>query len=341
MSLRILITAVGGDFGQALVKALRLNRAAFEIHGCDMDTAGVGSAFVDSYHVVPPARETDSYVEALDTLCRNFEIQAVIPGSEPEIAALSRLSSFPRLPSGAALICQPAQWLDTYGDKLNCMRALEGKVELVPFADGEDKPAVERLLAQTDFPVIVKSRRSSGSRTLRIAHDAHGLKHALADTPAPLVQQYIDDGGGEYTAGVFVCEQFSTMIAFKRELNLVGCSWYAENSDDEEVLDYVRRVAVASGLSGSANVQVRKGAAGVRLLEINPRFSSLVAARAVCGFRDAEWSLGMALGHSLASPAQPYRRIRFRRFFHEMIDLGEGFRAVSEWSPQEIKLTVG
>lgn len=331
---QVLVTAVGGDLGQALVKALRLSSQPVVCHGCDMDGAGVGCAFVDSFHVVPRA-DSPRYVEALDRICRSLAIDAVVPASEPEIYALSRLGRPPRLPCGTPLVCQEALWVDKYGDKLACMQALQGKVELAPFADGSDGEAVARLVAEAGFPVAVKSRRSSGSRSLRIANDDSQLRAALATTHLPLVQAFIDASEGEFSVGVFVCEHFSSAIAFKRDLGPVGASWYAETSTDESVLDYATRIASSAGLRGSANVQARKSARGVRLLEVNSRFSSLVAARAACGFRDAEWSVALALGRRPEAPAGSYRHIRFRRFFHELVDFGAGFQAASEWRPKE------
>ncbi len=85
-SIRVLITAVGGDLGQALVKALRLSEQRIHIVGCDSDPAGVGSAFTDAYRTVPSAKNVAPFVEAINSLCRAEKIHAVIPACEPEIA---------------------------------------------------------------------------------------------------------------------------------------------------------------------------------------------------------------------------------------------------------------
>lgn len=332
--LRVLVTAVGGDLGQAVVKALRLSQDPIRIYGCDVDTASIGSAFVESYYAVPFASDMANYLDVLDRFCRSLQIQAVIPTSEPEIDVLSRLGSPPRLPCGAAIVCQDSAWLDTYGDKFNCMRALDRKVELAGFANGNDQAAVARLVSSVGFPLVVKARRSSGSRTLNITQDLKELTSSLKQVPSPIVQEYIDDNDGEFTVGAFVSEQIETMIAFKRELSSIGCSWFAETSNDSDVLHYVRKIVEVSKLKGSANFQVRKGQHGVHLLEINPRFSSTVAARAICDFRDVEWSLRVALGLRITQPPEAYRHIRFRRFFHEMVDFGNGFGVIAEWIPR-------
>jgi hypothetical protein len=86
-------------------------------------------------------------------------------------------------------------------------------------------------------------------------------------------------------------------------------------------------------------VFVWKSSDGVQLLEINPRFSSLVAARAICGCKDLEWSLKLALKLKNLERVQNYKEIRFRRYLHELVDFGDGFEAISEWSPHHIKAT--
>ncbi len=328
--LRVLVTAVGGDLGQAVVKSLRLSKEPIEIYGCDVDIESLGKAFVDSYHLVPLASEKIEYRQTLNQLCQSFEIQAVLPASEPE---LNELSQYP-LPCDVPLVCQKAGWIDLYGDKLNCFRALEGKVELASFVDGGNIEAVNDLVSQTSFPVVIKSRRSSGSQSLCIAHNHKELKTYLAKTPLPLVQEYIEDWEGEYSIGIFATDKFKTAIAFRRKLGPKGCSWFAETSYDSDILNYALDIARFTRLRGSANVQVRKTKSGVRLLEINPRFSSLAAARAICGFKDVEWSVRMLLGMEIETPVSKYKYIQFRRFLHELVSFGEGFQAILEWCPK-------
>jgi len=335
-ALRVLVTGAGGDLGQAVIKALRLSRERIEVHGSDITSESSAGLFVDDYHSVPPAGDTDNYLQKLSNLCQSLGVKAVIPASEPEITVLSRLDSFPKLNNDTVIVCQPAGWIEKYGDKLSCMQALQGKIKLDPFADGSDRRAVDALMEQTGFPVVVKSRRSSGSRTLNIARTREQLDFCLPETDLPVVQKYIDDDGGEFSAGVFNCSQFSSAIVFRRELGFGGSSVFAETSDDKEVLDYVQHIADTIKLNGSANIQVRKSSAGVRLLEINPRFSSLSAARALCGFRDVEWSLKVALGMELSPPATPYKHIVFRRFLHEAVDFGEGLHTIDEWNPGKL-----
>jgi len=331
---RVLVTGVGGTLGQGIVKALSLADMPLEICGCDAIEDSVGAAFVKTLHRVPLASDA-SYTEVIDTICRKNEYSAVLPSTEQEIGVLSRTASPPRLPSGAVVICHDAQFFDNFSDKLGCARALAKAVDVGYFADGCDAGAVEKLVAEAGFPLVVKPRRGSGSRILHIVSSRESLQKALAEVPLPFVQEHFQDDLGEFSAGIFACDDFDSVLTFRREMCGEGCSMKAETSDDVEVADYCRRIGQAMRLRGAANVQVRKTRAGVRLLEVNARFSSLVGARAAAGFRDAEWWLRLRLGIRIPEPTGVHRRLRFERYFHDLVDFGEGFAAISEWSARQ------
>lgn len=328
--IRVWITGVGGDLGQALVKALRLSAKSIQFYGSDLSDRGIGSAFVDQFYRVPRA-DDPAYVPTLDHLCQQMQIEVVIPGSEPEIWTLSQLGDPPQLPCGVPVLCQPHRWIQTYGDKLTCMQAIAPSVPLAPFADGHQWDAVQQVVHQAGFPLIVKERRSSGSKGIHRVQSLTQLQAALAATQHPLVQGFIDDEGGEFSVGVFATPTHIHTVVFTRTLGPGGCSWYAETREDNEVEAYAQAIAHHTQATGSLNIQVRKSSQGVRLLEINPRFSSLVAARAACGFRDLEWSLNLALGDEMAL-VPVLRPMRFQRFVDDLVDFGSGFGRLSAWN---------
>lgn len=331
--LRVLITGMGGDLGQAMAKSLRLMDMPVEIIGAD---AGVGSTcgvFADRAYSLPFASAVE-YGDAVAQLVSEEDISVVVPGSEAEILVLSRLVYEGKAGFSCPLVCLPYDHLLTFGDKLHCFERLADKVDLPAFADGMDPRAVEALVKKTGFPCVVKSRQSCGSKALGIARTTQELEGLLARTPSPVVQEYLDDSEGEFTLGVYVHGDDVWAIAFRRDLGPIGASWFAEVVFDQpDVLDYATSVARATGIQGSFNVQVRKCKGKIGLLEINARFSSLVAARAAAGFRDMEWSLKDALGISY-TPPEAYRPLRFQRYLHEVVDFGDGYIGLQKWLPR-------
>lgn len=331
-AVRVLVTGVGGDLGQALVKSLRLNDTVACV-GCDRDATGAGAPFVEAFRAVPSA-DHPGFVAAIEGVCRELRVDAVVPGSEPEMYALAGLGDPLRLPGGVPVVCQPAAWMRTYGDKLTCMDALQGRLELAPYAEGRDARAVATLVRTAGFPLVVKPRRSSGSRNVRRVENETELQQALASITQPFVQAWLEPVDAEFSVGVFAGRAFTAAAIFRRRLGPSGCSWYAETSTDAEVTEYALRFAACARLQGSANLQVRRTAVGVRLLEVNPRFSSLAAARAACGFPDVAWAVETALGRGPVDPPGPLRPLRFQRFYHELLDVGDGFAAAAEWAPR-------
>ena len=327
--IRLLITAVNGTLGQALVKALRLQPEKYFLAGCDA-TDGIGRNFVDRFFSVPMATDA-GYLAALEEICREQAISAVVPASEAEMGVLSPVRA---IASALPVVCQPAKWIETFGDKLNCMNALSSKLPLPRFADAQDESAVQALAERCGFPLVHKPRHGSGSRNLRHIRSYDELRAHLKDETPSIVQEYICDRGGEFSAGLFANESATSVIIFHRRLDGIGCSWFAETVEDNEIQQQCLQFAQVSKLRGAANLQFRKNERGVFLLEVNARFSSLAAARALAGFADVEWSVRQALGMPLPTPPASFRRVRFQRFFGELADTGDGYKPVPGWQPQ-------
>lgn len=323
---RILVTAIGGDLAQSIVKALRFSRMDLQIEGADM-AEGLGHLFVDRVHKLPRANDA-GYVDAVTALCEQHHYAAIIPASEPEIRTLSAQPQFPHLAHSALILCQPHAFTSVHGDKLASFKALAGHVPLAPFADGSSADSASAFAQEHGFPMIVKQRLSSGSKGIKLVHDLDTLMSVLPGFKMPVLQGFIDGEEAEYTVGVYGPQDGSParLVSLRRRLAGFGCSWYAEVDMQPEVLEYSRQIAAVVAGTGSYNIQLRLSSQGPRLLEINARFSSLTAARAACGFNDAEWTLREALGQPLPEPPKILTNFRFQRYFAEAVDTGAGYQ---------------
>lgn len=330
---RILVTAAGGDLGQAAIKCLRLGSRRYDIHGGDMMSGGAAALFVDEVHLLPAGRD-ENYTSRLDALCRAQRFDAVIPCSEGEILALCGCASHPLLPCGTRIVSQSPRINATYGDKLSCFQQLDGRVALAAFCDASDRGVAERFIARHGFPLCMKERRSSGSKGVSILRDADAFAREWPHFQSPLLQTFIEGADREYSIGVFGHASGTRLISYRRRLDRLGCSWFAELDQPAEVLDYCRSIARIVDATGSYNIQLRLGPQGPLLLEINPRFSSLAAARAACGFNDVEWSVLQALDIDPPSAHPPPARFRYQRYIAECVDFGAGFHVPSAWTPR-------
>ncbi len=335
--IRILITALGGDLGQATVKALRLTDCHFYVIGSDSSSNGTASLFCDCFEQLPPASDAN-YIANLVKLARKHQCQIIIPSSEAEIIAISNFleSSSNTADLPCPIICHPWSKINKYYDKLTCYEYLQKKIPIVPFADASDEKAVKNFFAASSFPCIVKGRCSSGSRDVHIVNNKQELSKAIESTPMPLIQQFMDAKYGEFSVGVFVQNNIKKHISFNRVIGTTGASWTAHTEfNNLQLTEYVNNIIENIDLQGSYNIQLRHGTHGIGLLEINARFSSLVAARAASGFNDVYWSILNALKMPIEFPNE-YKNIAFRRFISEGIDFGDGLVCLPEWQPRQL-----
>ena len=202
-------------------------------------------------------------------------------------------------------------------DKRLTASVLEGLGYAVPRTVPVASPAA--LAAVDYFPVVVKPAvGAGGSRDVFLAQDAHEL-NALADYLGIdaggtfFVQEYVGTPEHEYTVGVLVDMDGTYMnsIAMKRDLTQsLSVRLSARNRTSR--LDLGERLVVSSGISqgtigrfsevtrackdiaqaigtlGAVNIQCRLDARGVRVFEINPRFSGTTALRAMAGYNEPD-----------------------------------------------------
>ncbi len=325
----VLVTAIRGDLGQSVAKALRLAPGgSIQLCGCDVSHGLTSQLFVERFATVPRADAPD-YVVQLMTTAHRLGAKAIIPASEQEI---ERLREQPALPE------QPVIVLPTMGagvncaDKLSVFKALNAAVPMAPFADGADLAASEQVLAHADGGVVVKPRKGRGSKGIAVCRNANELRTALSRVESPLVQGWLE--GPEWSVGVHRRGRAVHVCALCRDLSGLGLSMYAEVLRNAAVEEYAAHVAHALEVQGAVNVQLRLTAQGPRLLEVNARFSSLTSARAAAGFHDALWSVEDALGLPATAPRDVApRHVRFQRYFSEVLEVDGSARIPPQWTP--------
>jgi carbamoyl-phosphate synthase large subunit len=218
----VLVTGVGGGgLGCELIKALRRSTIGYRVLAADMDPEAFGLALGDESLVLPPARSPE-YVPAVAAACATRGVAVVVPGSEPEIAALVQPGAGAELAaSGALLLSNAADGVATCSDKarFTAFLAAAGFCHPRTWLD----PAAGEVPADA-FPVVVKpARGGSGSNAVHIAQDRDELAFFVAHvgggggaggsgaggtTGGPgerggaLVQAYVGSAEEEYTVGV-------------------------------------------------------------------------------------------------------------------------------------------
>ncbi len=318
---RLLVTAVGGDIGQSVIKCLRESRLGAYIVGCDMDNYAAGQSDCDRFYLCPPADRPQEYKNFLLHIIRKEKIDRVLPISEPEIAFYnSRRKLFADL--RAKFLVNEKHVVDTFMDKY----------KTVEFFKANGFPYPETFLPseysnQLGFPLIIKKRRGRGSRGLATVRSKGELKFHLSRNEDVIIQEYLPGKMGEYTTGLFGDGRNMRSISFRRRLGYGGLSNVAELVYDKKLSALSMSIGEALRLRGSINIQLRLTERGYIPFEINPRFSSTVYFRHFFGFKDVTWWLGMLEGKTLRYKPKYKSGVGVRKLTEVFYDLKEMRRA--------------
>jgi carbamoyl-phosphate synthase large subunit len=290
---RILITGIGGDIAQGVATLVRGARPGARLVGSDTHEQHAGRLFVDECLILPPARDP-GYGAALREVLARHQVDLLMPMTEAEIGVMdSSVLGAPQVPPWVG----PGVHVVAAGlDKLATARSLAALGLPVPWtvAAGAERPP--------EYPCVLKPRFGSGSRAVFTIDNDEAALCLAKKYPQSVFQELLQPADAEVTCAVYRTRdgRVATLQLLRRLVG--GLTGWARVIRDEAVEHMCKAIAEGLGLAGSMNVQLRITAAGPRVFEINPRFSSTAVMRHLMGFTDVVWTLDELDGHEV-SPA--------------------------------------
>lgn len=289
--IRILITGVGGDIGQSVIKCLKESSYKPYLIGCDIDPYAAGKKDTDIFFQAPHARTVDEYFKFLAGIIKTTRLDYILPTSEAEIEFYDANREMLK-EHHIILLINDTQIIKTFLNKYNTIEFFK--------KHGFDYPETYKLSeyrGELGFPVIVKPEKGSGGKKIEILYDETDLNYIRQKHKDAVVQEIVGNIDEEYTAGIFSdgCKIYS--IAFRRYLGYGSLTKFAELTKNKDIESLAIHLARACNLKGSINVQMRKTERGFIPFEVNPRLSSTVYFRHFFGFNDLEWWINMYEGH--------------------------------------------
>ncbi len=284
---RILVTGVGGGVGQGVIKALkRIPDLPLTIVGADMSPKAAGLYACDEALLVPAAKKP-GYIEAMVALCQQHAIDVYIPGTDIELEICAAATqTFQN--AGIALLVSPPSVVAIADDKYETAKSLERLGFPFPqsWLPGEIDPDA---LA---YPIIVKPRRGYRSIGVDLVQNAEELRANLAARDDdPVIQECVASKRDEYTCTVAVIDgEASPVLPLRRTLRN-GDTYQAEPVYHPAIERVVRGFALALGIHGSCNFQLRLDGDEPKIFEINARFSGTTPFCAQLGFNPVEFCL--------------------------------------------------
>lgn len=286
----VLVTGVGGDIGQSIIKCIRSGFDSAVIVGTDIDKYAAGASKVDRFYLVPLASES-SYIDSIRSIALEESIHVIIPSTEIEISVLSKHKK--ELNDHFQVMINKPEIISTFFDKFFT----------VSFLAKNNLPFPRTFLlddfnGQIDYPFLIKLRRGSGSRGVHFIGNSVDFDYYRRLYPNSIVQEILGDSDHEYTVGVFSYGEEVHSITFRRYLGFGGMSRYVETVENSDIKILAEKIARVTGLRGSINVQLRLHKGIPVPFEINPRISSTVYFRHYFGFKDLVWWLEILRGRN-------------------------------------------
>jgi carbamoyl-phosphate synthase large subunit len=265
------------------------------------------------HRIAVPRIEDPAYVPALQALCEEHNVGAVVPLTDLDIEVLAHARAAGALP---AFVPDP-----------EIARATFDKYEAHLLLTRLGLPSPPTVLPGEpveSYPVMVKPRRGSGARSIHRADDARAAEFFVDYVPEPtMVQKFM--AGPELSIDCLSDLDGRCLNAIPRTMleSRGGESIKGSPIADRELIDLGRRVVEALGVRGPCTVQVfRDKDIGLGITDVNTRFGGafpgpMYAARP--GHTYPELIVRMASGERIEPHVGDFRPgMTFTRYYWQL-----------------------
>lgn len=246
-----------------------------------------------------PVYRPEEFIDWLMRTLRSFAIDVLIPMDDSTMSLAVKHRK--ELEALCAMVLPPSESYEQVADKyasvqLAASAGLTCPATYMPQSIEE----LDELAAETAYPVIIKPRRSSGSRGIRLAEGREELKLQYGliheQYPFPLVQEYIP-AGERIDVCLLLNRHSERRSAFvQKELRHYpverGPSTAQESVRNPELVEACSGLLQSIGWSGIAELEFmidpRDGLP--KFMEINPRFWNSLHLASLSGI-DFPWML--------------------------------------------------
>lgn len=275
-----LVTALGSFSAPAAIASLR--SLGYSVVGCDIYPREwiANSLDVDSFYRVPPANETDSYLDSLRHIVEREGVDVILPSTDFEVDALKG-----RRDEVGAVVCMSSdRALEVCRNKVTSYRVLHdgmGDTHLIPTT-----PISQANLEDGPYPMVCKPVDGRSSSGLFFAATPEELRARVAqeDWGRYCVQPKLS---GRVVTVDILSHEGRTFSMPRRELlrTLNGAGTSVEVFEDAELQGLCARISELLGVEGCVNFEFIETEDGqLRFLECNPRLSGGVAFSVMSGY---------------------------------------------------------
>jgi carbamoyl-phosphate synthase large subunit len=293
------MTGAGAPGAAGIIKCLQQKWLNLTV--ADADNMAIGKFLNKDFVQIPKATD-DSFISALLSICKNKDIQIILPLVTKELLPLATNKSIFEK-AGTKILASSKEAIEIANNKAACYQYLAQKNIPVPaFGIANSINEFIKITSGLGYPKIpfcFKPAESNGSRGFRIIDDAidewdqlfnqkpsntfityKNALRILSSKPFPqlLITEYLP--GDEYSVDCLAQHGKAKLIVPRiRKKMINGISVQGEFVNDVVIIEYCTEIIEAIGLHGNIGIQVKKRNDGLSLLlEINPRVQGTIIA---------------------------------------------------------------
>jgi carbamoyl-phosphate synthase large subunit len=261
--INILISGVGGDVAQGVIKCLEKSDLQTKLYKIGHNTEE-SWLYRDNLSFLCPAVSSNEYIDYLISFINKHKIKVFIPCIDSEIYKISNHAKTITEQTSCQVIVGDVEKILICEDKYQTFKFL--KENGFSYPDTYLPPGPEEY----NFPYILKSKTGCGSKDIHFVENEEQL-NSFNFNEDHILQENLD--GDEYTAGVYLGNdgEIKGVCIFKRKLKC-GSTNFAERIVDKDMESYVCSIAKKLGLN-YVNIQFRLKDGLPCPFEFNGRFS--------------------------------------------------------------------
>lgn len=265
MKKKLLISGAGGSLFPYLFDLLEED---YEFFAVDSNTV-IQKIYPDRNIIVVPRADDASYEKIIEKIIKENGIEYYIPLIDEEILKAHSLALW--LP-GLKLISPRREFVSLCLNKYDLMKAFSAR----------NISSTRTVLGgnfdfEIDFPLFIKPIKGRGSRGImkvgsREQFDSYFILSEYGKKDV-IVQECLE--GTEYTVSVAVNNKNKIIgVVPKKILQKKGITQHALTERNPKIETLCKRIVSEFNPCGPFNVQLKDTAEGIKIFEVNPRFST-------------------------------------------------------------------
>ena len=301
--MKILITGAGTPQGQALIRSVLHSSMEATTVAVDSDPWAAGLRWADVADWIPTAQD-ERFVRRFEEVLRVERPDAVLVGRPEEVMTMAAQRRRWEAIFDTQIIVSAQAVVEMTHDRWRTHQFLE---EL-----GVGRPASclcgdeDRLLQRVGFPLSVKPRFGSHGGRMRKVTNYGELRAALLRRRHEelIIEEFVGNKEHEYVAGALVFGgQCQASIVMRRTVE-GGLTRRASVGEFPRLETDIRALAASFRPFGPLEIQFRIDDEGIKIFEVNARFSEVSFLRALAGFNEVEMTLAHLFdNHPVTQPS--------------------------------------